>query len=244
MSEQIYFDNNIDMCIFTNGGQDQVILHGTGADFIVSGGIGGDQINPREGNTIIIYNYEGAGGDAQYFKSGNEVHGGSGSDHLACLYCEGDVKVFGGKGNDDISTGAGNDYIVPGPGQDIVDAGSGDDSVMIYNECELESGEFLNGGAGNDILYLPISLTEAQSKGITITNFETIILTSDYMAGYAECAFIDTDEGTAYEHWDSAAYYTDGTIVNYNDELWICLLTHQANETWTPDVATAIWDKI
>ena len=78
--------------------------------------------------------------------------------------------------------------IVPGPGRDEVYAQGGNDTVYIYDVCELVRGEILSGGSGTDTLYLPVTKTQAQSMGVTISSFESVKTTPAYMKGFSLCA--------------------------------------------------------
>jgi hypothetical protein len=71
---------------------------------------------------------------------------------------------------------------------DYVYAGSGDDTVVIYNQCELVSGKTIIGGPGEDTIYLPVSLAQAQSMGVYISGFENIETTAAYQQTFSECA--------------------------------------------------------
>ena len=41
--------------------------------------------------------------------------------------------------------------------------------------------------------------------------------------------------------WDSNKFYTVGDTVNYNGHVYQCMITHQSQTSWAPDVAVALW---
>jgi len=122
------------------------------------------------------------------FHCGSDAYGGGGGDHMSC-YGRGNAIVYGGYGEDHIVTLDGNDIINAGPGMDDVNAGGGNDEVYIYNECELEPGEQMAGGAGYDVLFVPFGMTvnDLDVMGIVYTGFEEIIALEDDERGYSEC---------------------------------------------------------
>lgn len=132
-----------------------------------------------------------ASGDALYGNGGadwllggdgnDSLHGGTGPDRIAggngndAIYGgDHDDRIYGNAGDDVIAGDGGNDFIVPGPGADSVAGGAGDDMVVVYDVCELESGEVLSGDGGNDTLVIPVSLAQVQAMGVVVSGFETI----------------------------------------------------------------------
>lgn len=71
-----------------------------------------------------------------------------GDDTITITGVTGDDSLFGGGGNDRISSGAGNDKVYGGTGDDILDGGTGNDNLIGENGADT-----LNGGTGNDKLY-------------------------------------------------------------------------------------------
>jgi len=176
-------------CILSYGGQDNVFLSGDtcsaeGDDFVAAGS-GGDYIVPRSCDSTIVAQ---SGDDFVYCANDETVYGGEGQDNLSCTYYGDNNVLYGGYGSDFIYSGGGDDVIYPGPGVDYVNAGIGDDVVIVYHVCELDSGKLLNGGIGNDTLYIPVSKVEAQALGVTILGFESIILTDPMLKGLSDCA--------------------------------------------------------
>jgi hypothetical protein len=104
---------------------------------------------------------------------------GFGNDNI--LGKSGDDIIYGSIGNDSIIARHGDDLIYPGQGVDIVDAGAGDDKVIILDLCEINEGKILDGGKGDDMLITPVPLAELQERGLTITNFEDIIINNTQM---------------------------------------------------------------
>lgn len=49
---------------------------------------------------------------------------------------------------------------------------------------------------------------------------------------------------SVFPRWDSTVTYQVGDRVQYGDLLYKCLLTHTAQESWTPDTASSLWVRI
>ena len=49
---------------------------------------------------------------------------------------------------------------------------------------------------------------------------------------------------SVYPVWDGAAAYDVGDKVQYMDELYRCLQSHTAQETWNPVDAVSLWAKV
>lgn len=83
-----------------------------------------------------------------------DVYGGAGNDTITTG--KGNDRVDGGLGNDTISTGAGRDDVFGNGGDDVIDAGSGHDVVYGGDGNDTLRGgkgrDTIEGGKGNDIL--------------------------------------------------------------------------------------------
>jgi hypothetical protein len=83
-----------------------------------------------------------------------DVYGGAGDDTITTG--KGNDRIDGGLGNDNIKSGAGHDDVFGNAGDDIIDAGSGHDVVYGGDGNDTLKGgkgrDTLEGGAGNDIL--------------------------------------------------------------------------------------------
>jgi hypothetical protein len=83
-----------------------------------------------------------------------DVYGGAGNDTITTG--QGRDRVDGGAGNDIINTGAGRDDVFGGAGNDTIDAGSGHDVVYGGDGNDTLRGgkgrDYIDGGAGNDVL--------------------------------------------------------------------------------------------
>ena len=141
-------------CIVALDGDDTVQSSATG-DTTIMGGPGDDTLMVGTGDHNVI---RGGAGRDTIFASGN-------SD-----------TIFGNAGDDTIFGGNGNSFIVPGPGADTVTTGSGNDTIVIYDLCEVSPGENYDAGDGDDTLITPVPLAQLQALGVTVSNFEHIIV--------------------------------------------------------------------
>jgi len=89
-----------------------------------------------------------------------------------------EVEVLAGAGDDMIDLTASTDMVFPGPGLDDVSTGDGDDTVVILGACELEVGEVLDGGKGEDLLIAPTDACDLATRGVYALNFEKVEITS------------------------------------------------------------------
>ncbi len=153
---------------------DSIVLLGEGDDLYTAGVSAGGQARG------------GAGGDKlKGSDEADELHGDAGDDTL--FGKGGNDLIFGGAGKDFVDAGSGNDEIYPGSGGGDVYAGDGDDQVIFLNACELESGGYLEGGPGRDVLVLPGTEQEARAQGLRISGFETIVENSARASKFADC---------------------------------------------------------
>lgn len=83
-----------------------------------------------------------------------DVYGGAGNDTITTG--KGRDRVDGGAGNDTINTGAGRDDVFGNSGNDTIDAGSGHDVVYGGDGNDTLRGgkgrDYIEGGAGNDVM--------------------------------------------------------------------------------------------
>ena len=70
----------------------------------------------------------------------------------------------------------GSDFVHPAGGVDTVHTGGGNDTVVVYDLCELSSGEVLDGGSGSDTLVIPVSLAQVQLRGVSVIGFENVVV--------------------------------------------------------------------
>ncbi len=130
----------------------------------VEGTAGGEAIEISEGNTCVVAGSGGdivhgwatdttaLGGDGPDLISvghGSTVYGGGGDDFIETL---GNSVAFGNAGDDTIVIPSGDNVVVGGPGRDAIHLGPGNDTIIIRDPCELEAGEFIDGGEGFDVL--------------------------------------------------------------------------------------------
>lgn len=165
--DDILTGNGGDDRIVGNGGND--LLGGRTGDDWISGGAGQDWIHGGEGADTLL---GGGGADELKGEDGNDLlTGGAGNDSLAggegsdrLLAGTGDDTLVGGDGADTLFGGGGSDALQGGQGADRVQGGRGSDEVdgNDGNDTLWGSGpdhddhtvDFLNGGRGDDFLFL------------------------------------------------------------------------------------------
>ncbi|HHB80664.1 MAG TPA: hypothetical protein ENK83_02800, partial [Aliiroseovarius sp.] len=134
------------------GAGDQSIAIGYGDDTVFAGA-GNDVIVNGQGiNRIFLEDGDDTFSDQNTSTAddGDIVYGGGGNDDVTTGI--GADQVFGGSGNDTIRTDDGSDYVEGGSGSDMVWLGGGDDQ---FEEDDTESAgeaDEVYGGDGNDTL--------------------------------------------------------------------------------------------
>ncbi len=140
-------------------GGDDLIHGGDGVDWIhgedgadtLSGGQGADDLQGEAGNDVLA----GGGGNDTLSGGGGDDHltGGVGDDSL--IAGEGDDHLDGGSGADAAQGGYGNDVVIGGDDADTLDGNDGNDTLWQgWEDHSDQAVDFLNGGAGNDVLHI------------------------------------------------------------------------------------------
>jgi Ca2+-binding RTX toxin-like protein len=157
--------------LLTDGGN--FVAGGSGADRL-AGGAGSDYLSGGGGDDVLL---GGAGADYLSAGAGAKVtiYAGAGDDTVDARFAA-SARIFGGSGADVLVGSAGADQIFPGSGALAVVCGAGDDTVTIYDVCELSRGLQLFGGAGDDTLVSPLSLTELRALGVSVDSFEHVLI--------------------------------------------------------------------
>ncbi len=143
------------------GGAGDDFIDGRGGDDILDGGTGNDTIIGGAGSDTV----DGGAGDDIIDTSGPNSNGTNASPDLGYpgLYPadanpndDKDV-VYGGAGNDTITTGDDADIIFGGSGNDTIDGGIDADTIDGGDGDDLiiggEGSDVIDGGAGNDTIY-------------------------------------------------------------------------------------------
>ncbi len=164
--DDMLFGADGDDSLAGNAGNDKIegssgndSITGGGGDDSIDGGTGDDSINAGTGNDVV------AGGDGNdIINTGNHIDPAIDYDYLGTDPSENDQfpdndldTVFGGAGDDIITTGDDDDSIDGGAGNDFIDAGIDDDSVTggTGNDTIIGSqGEdIIAGNEGDDVIY-------------------------------------------------------------------------------------------
>jgi hypothetical protein len=206
------------------GDGNDTIWSGDYADF-VWGQNGSDDLRLEYGDD---YGNGGAGNDVIHGSRGNdELIGGTGDDALWGE--EHDDLLIGGDGNDLLVgdsywlASPGNDVLIPGAGRDEVWGDSGDDTVIIYDVCELQWGEYLDGGPGYDTLISPIGLSELNARGVSAVNFESVQI-DDSQPYLASCSgHTPNPECRTFPKWRSGSAVGFGTTVTRDGVRYRCI---------------------
>ena len=156
------------------GSGDDVLQGGLGNDELV-GGAGNDEFLASQGSNRIF----GETGDDLIFAGGLNaesqlVFGGDGNDTISTG--DNNDEIDGGAGNDNITSGGGNDYIFAGDGNDRVIAGSSPNlGESIDNDNDLIEGEggddLLFGEFGDDDIFGGAGNDTLDGGGLTSINF-------------------------------------------------------------------------
>lgn len=109
--------------------------------------------------------HDGADNDFIWGGLGNDTIQGHGGTNL----------FFGGWGDDRIHAANGTNTVVGGPGADNIALGTGDDIVYVFDECEIASGEVIDGGSGTNTLYAPFTQAELEAKGVVVSNVTVVV---------------------------------------------------------------------
>lgn len=161
-------------------------------------GPGGFAPNPSDAESIVDFvllgpsslplepGFGGVPSVAQVFGSGDsddltasskgneEIFGGRGDDDLrGSRFVD---FLHGGSGNDRLFGDEGGDYLIPGPGRDWTVGGPGNDVIVVQGSCELERGEIIDGGPGQDKLLSPLPLEKLAALGVTVRGIEHVVI--------------------------------------------------------------------
>jgi Ca2+-binding RTX toxin-like protein len=173
--------------ILTGGDGDDRLSIGYGDD--ADGGTGDNSlalslIGAASGVTLNVADIETGG---SYLIGGGTIQNIQhvvalwGSNFNDTLTLSSAIPVYGMGGDDTINGTAGADEIHGGQGADVINAADGDDQIFVDASGEVEAGEQLNGGDGNDTLVGsidPIHTPDGQQRislvGATLTGIETL----------------------------------------------------------------------
>ena len=142
--------------------------------YVADAGAGNDSVTIGDGVTANVEIHGGTGDDTITSSSTgtNLLYGDDGNDRLTVLDTDashgivaGAATVFGGNGDDVITTGAANDVIFGGDGNDKIKSGDGNDwieggmeSVAIAANGKA-NGDTIDAGKGDDVIYGGTSTT-------------------------------------------------------------------------------------
>jgi len=136
-----------------HGGTGDDDIKGHGSDDIITGGDGNDTVDGGDGADVI----DTSGNIDSFGVSGSPDQGYPGIWAPDANPNDDKDVVYGGKGNDTITTGDDDDYIEGGAGDDTIDAGFDDDTVFGGDGDDViiggEGNDFIDGGAGDDTIY-------------------------------------------------------------------------------------------
>ena len=132
---------NAGSAVVVDGGAGTDRISGSAVNDTLSGGLGADTIAAGGGNDTVYDEFQGNTGagsaDTVDLGSGNDIYIGSGTGAA-----DKDL-IYGGIGNDTITTAGGIDTVYGGDGDDVITAG---------NDTLASNGDLLSGDAGNDTI--------------------------------------------------------------------------------------------
>jgi hypothetical protein len=102
-----------------------------------------------------------------------------------------------------------------------VDAGADDDFVVVYSVCELENGEILDGGLGQDTLITPVDEQALAALGVNVSGFEVIDVRPE-LTSLSDCSCFN------------------GTLTTITDDEVTCT----CDEGWTGPTCTSCDDEV
>lgn len=158
-----------------------IVVHGTNASEIITGGNGGQCIDALAGNDHVDpgnsgdFVFAGAGADVVLASnSGDTIYGGSDNDQLTGG--NGPDVLWGGPGDDVLVGGNGADILRGGAGKDTMDGGNGADRFIIAAACEAVPGEIIRGGNGVDTVESPLTRAELEARGVILEDIENVVV--------------------------------------------------------------------
>ena len=168
--------------LYGGSGNDQIdgnygadfVFGETGADTL-SGGGGHDTVSGGEGDDLAL---GGEGNDQVLGWTGADtISGGDGNDRL--FGDAGQISAASDEDGADLINGdAGNDSIYGGGGLDTLIGGDGDDLIADYDlsqEQGVDNGSFVDGGPGNDDIYVDGGSTVTGGTGNDLFHVHTDI---------------------------------------------------------------------
>lgn len=93
------------------------------------------------------------------------INGGFGNDEISTAGSTGDAMIKGGVGDDIITGGAGNDRLFGEAGTNILNGGEGSDYLASSGQPYMEGGDILSGGDGSDYLFSDFEQNDATLNG-------------------------------------------------------------------------------
>jgi Ca2+-binding RTX toxin-like protein len=126
---------------------------------------------------------------------GDTFYGLDGNDAVSAA--SGDDIISGGNGNDILNGNNGNDYLLGNAGSNILNGGAGDDRI------NSNLSDTVDGGIGNDFLYIAISVLQTDSYKVEFTGANAGIFKSN---GTQTGTFTGIEQLTYY------GYYGDDVI--------------------------------
>ena len=174
------------------GSEHDVLSGGTGDDTIYAGY--GDDVDGGTGINSLSLSLLGSSTgvilSAATLETGGAVQLGGGTianiQHITqllgsnfndTLTLSGGIVVYGMGGDDTINGSSAADEIHGGAGADIIAAGGGDDLIVIDGIGDVAAGEQVNGGTGNDTLFVTVPVgdpADVSLAGVTLSGIETL----------------------------------------------------------------------
>ncbi|MDD3312201.1 calcium-binding protein, partial [Pseudodesulfovibrio sp.] len=129
-------------------------------------------------DNVIVYSGSGLDDEETITIMGDDV----GASHTISYDGSSAAKyqnVIGGHGDDALTTGAYDDTIEGGDGADVLTGGDGDDA-FVFNTGDVDAGEEIHGGAGNDRILVQTSTSFADAG--TVDGIEELAVSASQTA--------------------------------------------------------------
>ncbi len=159
-------------CILALGGDDVILDLARGAGAILAGD-DNDLVITRSAAVVLA----GSGDDTVVAKrgaSGIRIEAGDGDDKVITTHRVKNAEVLGNSGDDSIYAFGKETTAIGGPGKDRVKLFGRESTAVIYDLCEVQTGERYLAPGHESSLLTPVTLEELRARGVVASSFERV----------------------------------------------------------------------